>query len=211
MRKRKGSLKRYCKEHTSLPGRALQDLERKTHLTTLAPQMISGHIQGRFLSMISHLLRPKNVLEIGTFTGYSAICLAEGLASDGRVHTIEVNPEYATMSLHAAQDAGFQDKIVFYLGDALELIPKLEIDFDLVFIDAAKMSYQDYFELIFTKVIKGGFILMDNLLWGGKVITDANDAETNALRTFAHQIQNDARLENILLPIRDGLMICRKV
>ena len=208
---RMSKIERYCEEHTSIPGKALRDLERKTYLTTLAPQMISGHLQGRFLSMISHLLRPKSILEIGTFTGYSSICLAEGLAPGGRVHTIEVNPEYETISRTAAEDAGVANRIIFHLGDALEIIPDLKIEFDLVFIDAAKISYKEYFELIFSKIVKGGFILVDNLLWGGKVLTETDDAETNALKAFADQMQNDDRLENILLPLRDGLMICRKI
>ena len=211
MSKKKSNIEAYCERHTSAPGLVLQELERKTYLTTLAPHMVSGHLQGRLLSMISHLLRPSSILEIGTFTGYSAICLAEGLSPGGKLHTIEVNPEFQTLSRHYAEAAGFADRINFYIGDAVELIPTFDFTFDLVFIDAAKISYQQYFDLIIDKMEIGGVILADNLLWSGKVVTEASDQDTNAIRSFAENMHNDVRLENILLPVRDGLMICRKI
>jgi predicted O-methyltransferase YrrM len=204
------SIQQYCLEHTSPPSLALLDLERQTYLKTLAPQMISGYYQGRLLSMVSQMIRPKSILEIGTFTGYSAICLAEGLQDGGRLHTIEVNPEYQSLSHQYFAKAGVSNKIEQYLGDALSIIPQLNLTFDLVFIDASKVSYPVYFDLIFEKISHGGFILADNMLWSGKVLEDDADPETKALRNFAKSLQEDIRLENILLPIRDGLMICRK-
>jgi predicted O-methyltransferase YrrM len=189
----------------------LKELERQTFLKTLAPQMISGYYQGRLLSIISHMIRPKQILEIGTFTGYSALCLAEGLAEDGMLHTIEINPEYQKISRKYISEAGLDSKITLYSGDALEIIPQLNYKFDLVFIDASKVSYSHYFGLIINKTSTGGFILADNMLWSGKVLQDDSDADTVALRNFARELQDDIRLQNILLPIRDGLMICRKI
>ena len=204
------SIQQYCQEHTSPPSLILQDLERQTYLKTLAPQMISGYFQGRLLSMVSQMIRPKTILEIGTFTGYSAICLAEGLPPDGKLHTIEVNPEYQSLSHQYFTEAGLSNKIEQYLGDALTIVPQLNLTFDLVFIDASKVSYPIYFDLIFEKITSGGYILVDNMLWSGKVLEDDDDPETATLRDFAKSLQDDSRIENILLPIRDGLMICRK-
>ena len=205
------TIEQYCREHTSPPSSILQELERQTYLKTLAPQMISGYFQGRLLSMVSQMIRPKNILEIGTFTGYSAICLAEGLVPGGRLHTIEVNPEYQSLSQKYFAAAAPGNTIQQHLGDALTIIPTLNHLFDLVFIDASKVSYPLYFDLIFEKTSTGGFILADNMLWSGKVLGGDDDAETDALRNFARSLQDDVRLENILLPIRDGLMICRKI
>lgn len=210
MTKKQNNLQQYCLEHTSPPSLILQDLERQTYLKTLAPQMISGYFQGRLLSMLSKMIRPDTILEIGTFTGYSAMCLAEGLLPGGKLHTIEVNPEYQSLSRQYFAEAGFDDRIQQYLGDALSIIPKLDLTFDLVFIDASKVSYPIYFDIIFEKTRAGGFILADNMLWSGKVLKEDDDDETTALRNFAKILQDDDRLENILLPIRDGLMICRK-
>ncbi len=202
--------KEYCEAYTSMPSEALQRLDRKTHLQTLAPQMISGAYQGRLLSMISHMIAPMVVLEIGTFTGYSAICLAEGLAHSGKVHTIDINPEYNNLVKKSVKDAGMEDRIQCYHGDALEIIPGLDLIFDLVFIDASKLHYQQYFDLIIDKVRKGGFILSDNMLWDLKVLTDDDDPNTLALKDFAHSLHHNESIENVLLPVRDGLMICRK-
>ncbi|MBK8506975.1 MAG: class I SAM-dependent methyltransferase [Saprospiraceae bacterium] len=210
MTKTQKSIQQYCQDHTSPPSLILQDLERQTYLKTLAPQMISGYFQGRLLSMLSQMIRPKTILEIGTFTGYSAICLAEGLLPNGKLHTIEVNPEYHSLSQQYFVKAVLSNMIEQYLGDALTIIPRLNLTFDLVFIDASKVSYPLYFDLIFEKTSGGGYILVDNMLWSGKVLEDDDDPETNALRNFAKKLQDDTRLENILLPIRDGLMICRK-
>jgi caffeoyl-CoA O-methyltransferase len=211
MSKKQQDILRYCEAHTSPPSDILQELERQTYLRTLAPQMISGYYQGRLLSMISQMVRPKRILEIGTFTGYSALCLAEGLTEDGLLHTIEINPEYEKMATDYISKSGYQTKIRLHVGDALEIIPRLEEKFDLVFIDAAKISYPFYFELIIDKIVSGGFILADNLLWGSKVLRPDTDADTVALRNFARSIQEDPRLQNILIPIRDGLMLCRRI
>lgn len=211
MSKKQQDILRYCEAHTSPPSDILQELERQTYLRALAPQMISGYYQGRLLSMISQMVRPKRILEIGTFTGYSALCLAEGLTEDGLLHTIEINPEYEKMAMDYISKSGYQAKIRQHVGDALEIIPRLEDKFDLVFIDAAKISYPFYFELIMDKIESGGFILADNLLWSGKVLRPETDADTVTLRNFAKDIQEDPRLQNILIPIRDGLMLCRRI
>ncbi len=211
MSKKQQDILRYCEAHTSPPSDILQELERQTYLRALAPQMISGYYQGRLLSMISQMVRPKRILEIGTFTGYSALCLAEGLTEDGLLYTIEINPEYEKMAMDYISKSGYQAKIRLHVGDALEIIPRLEDKFDLVFIDAAKISYPFYFELIMDKIESGGFILADNLLWSGKVLRPETDADTVTLRNFAKDIQEDPRLQNILIPIRDGLMLCRRI
>lgn len=211
MSKKQQDILRYCEAHTSPPSDILQELERQTYLRALAPQMISGYYQGRLLSMISQMVRPKRILEIGTFTGYSALCLAEGLTEDGLLYTIEINPEYEKMAMDYISKSGYQAKIRLHVGDALEIIPRLEDKFDLVFIDAAKISYPFYFELIMDKIESGGFILADNLLWSGKVLRPETDADTVTLRNFARSIQEDPRLQNILIPIRDGLMLCRRI
>lgn len=210
MSKLQKKIDQYCQEHTSPPSQTLLELERQTHLKTLAPQMVSGYFQGRMLSMISHMVGPHRILEIGTFTGYSAICLAEGLKTGGILHTIEVNPEYRSIIEEYINKSGNEDKIRLHIGDALEIIPGLDENFQLVFIDAAKFSYPDFFNMVFNKISQGGYILLDNMLWSGKVVKDENDLDTVTLRDFAGTLQNDQRLENILLPIRDGLMICRK-
>lgn len=201
----------YCKTQTSPPSSVLMDLERQTHLKTMAPQMVSGYLQGRLLSMLSHMIKPQYILEIGTFTGYSAICLAEGLIENGCLHTIEINPEYQSMINEYIERSGNKDRITLYLGDALEIIPTLNYAYDMVFIDATKVSYPAFFDLIFSKTNEGGYILLDNMLWSGKVIREDSDLETVTLRDFAGRLKDDLRLENILLPVRDGLMICRKI
>lgn len=211
MSKKQQDILRYCEAHTSPPPEILEELERQTYLRTLTPQMISGYYQGRLLSMISQMVRPKRILEIGTFTGYSALCLAEGLTEDGLLHTIEINPEYEKMAMDYISKSGYQRMIRLHVGDALEIIPRLEDKFDLVFIDAAKISYPFYFELIMDKIVSGGFILADNLLWDGKVLRPDSDPDTVTLRNFARSIQEDPRLQNILIPIRDGLMLCRRI
>ncbi len=210
MKQRRKAIESYCEQHSSPASDVLQDLERETHLKTMAPQMISGHLQGRFLSMMSKMIQPERILEIGTFTGYSAICLAEGLVPGGSIHTVEINPEHESIIRKHILAAGLQDKIILHIADALELMPILNLEFDLVFIDASKLAYQRYFDLVFDRTRAGGYILVDNLLWRGKVVKDDDDRGTVALRTFAENIQNDERVENLLLPLRDGLMLCRK-
>jgi caffeoyl-CoA O-methyltransferase len=189
----------------------LYKLKRETFLKAPSPQMVSGHYQGRLLTMITQMIRPKRVLEVGTFTGYTAICFGMGLPEDGQVHTIEVNEERETIIRKYLEKAGMQDKVMLYIGDAKEVIPTIDEMFDLVFIDASKMEYDTYFDLIFEKVQPGGFIMSDNVLWYGKVLEEKKDKKTAAIHDFNARIQEDKRVENILLPMMDGIMIARKI
>lgn len=202
----------YVCEHTSREPEFLQGLNRKTHLEILQPRMLSGHFQGRFLSMISKMIQPMNVLEIGTYTGYSALCLVEGLSKNGKLTTIDCNDELEDFVRSHFSASGQADKINYLVGDAQVIIPSLNELFDLVFIDADKENYLKYYDMIFDKIPSGGYILADNVLWSGKVIDEAsnNDRDTKALKLFNETIQNDTRVENILLPLRDGLMLIRK-
>lgn len=201
----------YCEAHTSALSEVLQQLERETHLRTLAPQMLSGPLQGQFLKMVCGMIQPVKVLEIGTFTGYSAICMAGGLSDGGVIHTIEANKELEYLIRKYISKAGLESKIMLHIGDALEVIPKLSGPFDLVWIDAAKQDYATYYDLILEKVRPGGFILADNVLWSGKVYRNEHDADTEALRDFNKKVQDDSRVENVLLPIRDGILMARKL
>lgn len=204
----------YCELYSSEETTVLKQLNRYTHANVLQARMISGHLQGRVLSAISHLLKPENVLEIGTYTGYSAICLAEGLAANGKLITIDVNPEIETQAIHFFKEAGFENKIQLIIGDAYQVIRTLPKDFDLVFIDADKKSYDAYYELVLTYLKPGGFILVDNVLWSGKVIDEKelqSDKDTQTLHAFNQKIKNDKRVEKVLLPIRDGLYLIRKL
>lgn len=204
----------YCELHSSEESTALKQLNRYTHANVLQARMISGHLQGRVLSAISHLLKPENVLEIGTYTGYSAICLAEGLAANGKLITIDVNPEIEAQAIHFFKEAGFENKIQLIIGDAYQVIRTLPKIFDLVFIDADKKSYDAYYELVLTHLKPGGFILVDNVLWSGKVIDEKelqSDKDTQTLHAFNQKIKNDNRVEKVLLPIRDGLYLIRKL
>lgn len=202
----------YAAQHTTSETDVLYALNRETHLKVLTPQMLSGHLQGAFLRMISHMIRPKNILEVGTYTGYSAICLCAGLQEGGMLHTIDINEELAAMQQKYFEKSGLQHKITTHIGDALEIIPKISTKFDLAFIDADKMNYPTYYELIFDKIEKGGYLLADNVLWSGKVTKKLKEGDkaTKGLLTFNQLVQQDERVENILLPIRDGIMIARK-
>jgi len=206
-------LQAYCDLHTDEEPEVLQTINRETHLRILKPRMLSGHFQGRFLSFLSKLQRPTNILEIGTYTGYSAICLAEGLQENGKLITIDCNEELEGFVLENIEKAGKNGKIEFVLGDAKHIIPTLKLNFDLVFIDADKINYGLYYDLIFDKLNPNALIIADNVLWSGKII-DKNikpsDEDTHALLAFNKKIQDDNRVENILLPVRDGLMISRK-
>ncbi len=203
----------YADAHTMAPSPLLQEIDLKTNQQVLHPRMISGHAQGRLLAMISQILNPSKILEIGTYTGYSALCLAEGLQDSGRLITIEINEELAKRIRQAFDASELGKKIELIIGNALEEIPKIEGDFDLVFIDADKENYLRYYDLVLDKVRKGGIIIADNVLWSGKVLTTPkkNDKDTRALIEFNKAIQNDARVENLLLPVRDGLMVIRKL
>ena len=200
----------YAEAHTSPDSDLLIALERETHLKTLSPRMLSGHLQGRFLSLISHLMQPKRVLEIGTFTGYSALCLAEGLADNGILYALEANDELEYLIKQSVKKSPLPHKIKLLIGDALEIIPNLNETFDLVFIDAGKRDYPLYYDLVIDKVRSGGLIIADNILWSGKVVEDKKDVDTQIIDTFNKKIHADERVENILLPLRDGLMMARK-
>lgn len=207
---RKNNLLDYCEKHTSPPSNLLHELLRDTHLKTLAPQMASGHLQGQFLQFISQLLGPKTVLEIGTFTGYATLCLYKGLAPGGIIHTVEVNPELAHLINKYIQKADAQNQIQLHVGNAQAIIPTLDATFDLVFIDAGKMHYPQYWHLVADRVRPGGIILADNVLWSGKVLQAEKDRDTEILDHFNRLVTNDSRFENVLLPIRDGLMMARR-
>ena len=203
-------IENYCKDLSSPPASYLEELDRETHLKTLAPVMLSGHLQGRVLSMISKMVRPERILEIGTFTGYSALCLAEGLVKGGRLHTIEVNDELKPLIDAYLDKSPYRDQIELHIGKAEELIPGMEQQFDLVFIDAGKKMYSDFYRLSLEKLNSGGIILADNVLWSGKVLQEDEDEETQALREFNRMVLEDPRVEVVVLPIRDGVSIIRK-
>jgi caffeoyl-CoA O-methyltransferase len=206
-------LEEYIENHTTAEPAVLYELRRQTFLHTPYPRMLSGPVQGRFLEMISRMIRPEQILEIGTFTGYSAICLAMGLAEGGKLETIEAEGSYAEIAREYFRKAGAEDKILLHEGDALEIIPQLKGTFDLVFIDAAKEHYVDYYQLVFDKVRKGGFILADNTLWDGRVLEGekAGDPETRGIIEFNQMIHEDERVENVLLSLRDGVTVIRKL
>lgn len=201
----------YCLSQSSPLGKLLHDLERETHLRTLGPQMLSGEYQGQLLRFLSLMLRPKRVLEIGTFTGYTAICMAEGLAEGGVLHTIEANDEFGWLIRKYVQQAGMESKIVLHLGDAADVVPMLDEVFDLVFLDAGKLDYPQHYELALAKMRPGAFLLADNVLWDGKVVSgNERDETARALRSFNNMVHEDQRVENLLLLLRDGLMLVRK-
>jgi predicted O-methyltransferase YrrM len=205
-------LEDYIENHSSQESELLYELRRKTFLHTAYPRMLSGPVQGQFLKMISQMIRPLRILEIGTFTGYSAICLAEGLVKGGQLHTIEAELAYAEIAKEYFHKAKLDDKIVLYEGNALEVIPALNETFDLVFIDAAKEQYSDYYNAVFNKVKKGGYIMADNTLWDGRVLEgdSSKDPDTIGIIRFNEEIQQDSRVENVLVSIRDGVMLVRK-
>jgi caffeoyl-CoA O-methyltransferase len=205
-------LEHYVELHSTPESDLLKRLDRETNAKILMPRMVSGHIQGRFLSMISHMIKPQMVLEIGTFTGYSAICLAEGLPPEGKLITIDVNEEIESFARSFIEKSDKGKQIDQKIGNALDIIPELDMQFDLVFIDADKINYQRYYDLVFDKVRQGGYILADNVLWSGKVFKDIPkmDKDTKALMDFNDMVQNDDRVENVMLPVRDGLLLIRK-
>ena len=204
-------LLRYSEEHTTFESELLKKINRDTHTEVSKPRMLSGHLQGRVLAMISRMIKPSAILEIGTYTGYSAICLAEGLSTNGKLTTLEINEELEGRVRNYFKEAGLEKVIDFQVGNALHIIPTLNATFDLVFIDADKENYSNYFDLIIDKVVPGGFILADNVLWSGKVLDPNPDKDTRAILDFNRKIQRDERVENILVPVRDGVMLIRKV
>jgi caffeoyl-CoA O-methyltransferase len=203
----------YAESFTDSEPSLLRQLNRDTHCNVLIPRMLSGHLQGRFLSFISKIKQPNYILEIGTYTGYAALCLAEGLTTNGELHTIEKNEELEARILKYFLASGKESQLNLHIGNAIEIIPKIQRPFDLVFIDADKENYANYFDLIIDHLPSGALIIADNVLWSGKVLDNKeleNDFETKALHLFNEKIHQDSRVENILLPIRDGLMMVRK-
>jgi caffeoyl-CoA O-methyltransferase len=204
-------LDRYLLEHSTPEDAVLEDLYRQTHIRFVNPNMVSGHIQGKLLEFISHMISPENILEIGTFTGYSAICLSKGLKPGGKLITIEINDELTSFAHSYFCRAGAEKKITQLTGRAQDIIPGLNLLFDLVFIDGDKREYVEYYKLVIDKVRPGGFILADNVLWGGKVLEKVtNDSQTIGLINFNEMIRNENVIEDIIVPLRDGLMLIRK-
>lgn len=201
----------YVCAHTSKEPELLYELNRETHINVLQPRMLSGHFQGRVLSMLSKMIQPKDILEIGTYTGYSALCFAEGLAKDGHIITIDKNEELEDLVKEFVSKSEFKDQIKCVIGDAMEIIPTLKREFDIVFIDADKDNYVNYYNMVIDKVRKGGYIIIDNVLWSGKVLqpVEEDDISTKTLVELNDLVHNDDRVEEVLLPIRDGLMIAR--
>lgn len=206
-------IEEYLEKNTTPETSVMKELNRETHIKTFYPNMLSGAIQGKFLEMVSWMIRPQRILEIGTFTAYSAIAMAKGLAENGKVITLEVNQEMETFINKYIEKSGLTDKIELVMGNALEIIPKLKDNFDLVFIDADKEQYVDYYELAFSKLKTGGFILADNVIWNGKVLENdsKSDKETMGIKAFNEHVKNDKRVEQVMLSIRDGLLLVRKI
>ena len=204
-------IEQYAEAHTSPESPLLELIRRDTYLEVLQPRMLSGHLQGRLLSMLSKMICPNSILEIGTYTGYSALCLAEGLTDDGVLITIDKNIELIDRVNAYFSRSEFASKIKMIQGNALSILPKLEQKWDLIFIDADKENYQKYYDMTFPNLNSGGYIIADNVLWSGKVIDpDENDADTLALKTFNKALIDDSRVEVLLLPLRDGLTVLRK-
>jgi predicted O-methyltransferase YrrM len=206
-------INKYAEDFTSAETEALAALNRETHIKVELPQMLSGRLQGMLLQMISHMQKPKIVLEIGTYTGYSAICLAQGLTEDGHLHTIDINEELQDMAFRYFCEAGLEKKITQHIGKAADIIGKIDEQFDLVFIDADKQNYHVYYDMVFDKVAVGGFILADNVLYDGEVVLPDEQKSKNAkaMHEYNKKVQADKRVEHVLLPVRDGIMIVRKL
>ena len=204
-------LENYAAQHTEDEPLLLQELNKRTHLNVLQPRMISGHFQGRFLSLLSKMVQPRTILEIGTYTGYATLCLAEGLHPEGVLHTIDIKEELTDLQREFFDRSGYGNQIVQHLGKAADIIPSLDTTFDLVFIDADKQNYAYYFDLVIEKMNRGGIILSDNVLWSGKVVEEVkhNDKHTQALMAYNQKIKDDPRVETVLLPIRDGITLSR--
>ncbi len=205
-------LELYAEQHSTAEPSYLAELAAETRSSIELPQMLSGHVQGRFLSLLSKLVRPQLALEIGTFTGYSALCLVEGLAPEGKLHTIDIFTPVAAMADRYFRKAGLQQRIQQHIAPALEVIPRIEGTFDLVYIDADKSNYTRYLDLVIDRMNAGGLIIADNVLWSGKVLEKANDqdGDTQGLSAYAQRVNSDHRLESVLLPLRDGLLVSRR-
>lgn len=203
----------YCEAHTTPESEQLYRLNRQTHLETINPRMLAGQLQGHFLSLVSKMMHPRHILEVGTFTGYSALCLAEGLADNGELHTIEANEEYEDRIRTQLALSPIGSSIVLHIGRAQEVIPTLPYVWDLVFIDADKEDYDSFYDIVLPRVRKGGILLVDNVLWNGKVTqeTASGDRDTRAIQAFNDRVQADTRVRNLLLPFRDGIMMIEKL
>ena len=202
----------YSEKYTQKEDDVLYQLHRETHQKILRPRMLSGHLQGQLLTMFSKMVSPEAILEIGTYTGYSAICLARGLKEGGKLHTIDINEELEDFALRFFEKAGLTNQIKTHVGNAMEIIPSIHKEWDMVFVDADKENYVNYYNLVFESVKKGGIIIFDNVLWSGKVTQDIDpkDQETKSLLELAEALEMDNRVENVLLPVRDGLFMVRK-
>ena len=203
----------YILQHIDNEGDYLRNLYRDTHLKLLYPRMASGHLQGRLLKMLVCMIRPQQILEIGTYSGYSALCMAEGLPEGGLLHTFEINDEQEDFTRPWLENSPYADKIKFYIGDALDLVPQLDLKFDLVFMDGDKRKYLDYYDMVFPRLSPGGYILADNTLWDGHVLEEhphASDLQTLRIKEFNDRIAADTRVEKVILPLRDGLTLIRK-
>lgn len=204
-------IENYSLNHTTKESELLATLNRETWAKVMNPRMLSGHLQGRILSMFSKMIKPENILEIGTYTGYSALCMAEGLQKDGMIHTIDIDEEHISFAKKYFNRSNYAKNIKTYIGDALNILPKLNLNFQLAFIDANKENYSKYFDLIIDKIDINGYIIADNVLWSGKVINKTKDKETKALDLYNKKILTESRAETILIPIRDGIMVSRKI
>lgn len=200
----------YCEAVSTPQMPVLKELERETYLKMLSPQMIAGPLQGQLLMFLSKMIQPQTILEIGTFTGYSAICLAQGLKEGGSLHTIEVDEELEEIIKRYTAKSDLANNIKLYIGEASEVIQHLPLSFDLVYIDADKENYSTYYDLVFDKVNSGGYIIADNILWSGKVLKEPEDKETRGIIEFTEKVKADDRVDNLLVPVRDGIMIVRK-
>jgi len=208
-----GLLDQYIHNHISPEDDYLYELDRETKLKVLNSRMLSGHLQGQILTMLSSMIRPHCILEIGTFTGYSALCLAKGLADGGKLHTIEIDDELESIAQKYFLKSGMANRIVQHIGDARQIIPSIGEPFDLVFMDADKREYCDYYRLVFDRIPVGGFLLADNILWNGKVANPqaTDDAQTRGIIEFNDMVQSDSRVKNVILPVRDGIMVVQKI
>ncbi len=206
------SIDQYILQHIDKEGDYLKALYRDTHVKLLRPRMASGHLQGRMLKMFVRMIRPRQVLEIGTYSGYSALCMAEGLEKGAMLHTFEINDEQEDFTRPWLEHSPYADKIKFYIGDALEMVPSMDITFDLAFVDGDKRKYIEYYEMVLTKLASGGYIIADNTLWDGHVLEEPHptDKQTIGIKAFNDRVAADSRVEKVILPLRDGLTIIRK-
>ena len=201
----------YSLENTEKEPKLLSELNRETWANVMIPRMLSGHLQGRVLSMISKMIHPTNIIEVGTYTGYSALCMAEGLKENGKIHTLDINEEYTSVAKKYFDKSDYKENIIQHIGNAVDVIPQLNDKFQLAFLDADKENYSNYFDLIINKMDIGGYVIADNVLWSGKVTEENKDEETMALHNYNKKVLSDKRVETVLLPVRDGLNISRKL